>query len=77
MILKTGCKDLFCPSHSAHGALVVAREVTPSEGLQPLGVTTSGIPNDHLQYAGTWFSLAAVWLGMTGYLLWRIRQRTT
>ena len=23
-----------------------------------------------------WFSLAFVWLGMTGFLLWRIRMRT-
>jgi surfeit locus 1 family protein len=39
-------------------------------------VDTSGIPNDHWGYAVQWFSLAAVWLGMTAYLLWRIRQRT-
>lgn len=57
--------------------LLVARDVSPAEDLQPLAVTTVGIPNDHLQYAGTWFSLAAVWLGMTGFLLWRIRLRTT
>ncbi|GLQ34916.1 SURF1-like protein [Amylibacter marinus] len=32
--------------------------------------------NDHLEYAITWFSLALVWLGMTLYLLWRIRRKT-
>ncbi len=45
------------------------------QGVDPTPVDTSGIPNDHLQYAITWFSLAAVWAGMTGFLLWRIRQR--
>lgn len=42
----------------------------------PRPVSSVGIPNDHLQYAITWFSLAALWFGMTVYLLWRIRQRT-
>lgn len=41
----------------------------------PLPVTTAGIPNDHLNYALTWFALAAIWAGMTGLLLWRIHGR--
>ena len=36
---------------------------------------TVNIPNDHLQYAITWFSLAVVWTLMTGYLLYRIKRR--
>lgn len=53
--------------------LVIARTMTPaSDHVTPLPVDTSGIPNDHLQYAVTWFSLAVVWLVMTG--LW-IRRR--
>ena len=57
--------------------LIVAREVSPSDPLvTQLPVDTSGIPNDHLEYAITWFSLAAIWAGMTGWLLWRIRRRT-
>jgi surfeit locus 1 family protein len=55
--------------------LVVAREAT-GDGITPLPVDTQGIPNNHLNYAVTWFSLAAVWAGMTLLLLWRIRQRT-
>ena len=55
--------------------LIVARGPT-GDGITPMPVDTSAIPNDHWQYAMTWFSLAAVWLGMTAYLLWRIRQRT-
>lgn len=54
---------------------IVAREPT-GDGIEPLPVDTSSIPNDHLNYAVTWFSLATVWLGMTAYLLWRIRRRT-
>lgn len=56
--------------------LVVARTEGDAQGILPVPVDTSGIPNDHLNYAITWFSLAAVWAGMTAYLLWRIRQRT-
>ena len=43
--------------------------------VTPLPVSVN-IPNDHREYAITWFSLAIVWFGMTAYLLWRIRQRT-
>ena len=69
------------PAMAAHlGAepvLVVARDVTgDAHGIIPVPVSTAGIPNDHLGYALTWFSLAGVWAGMTAYLLWRIRQRT-
>lgn len=55
--------------------LLVARSNTGG-GVEPLPVDTASIPNDHLQYAITWFSLAVVWAGMTGLLVWRIRQRT-
>jgi surfeit locus 1 family protein len=54
---------------------VIARSDT-GDGVIPQPVTTAGFRNDHLNYAITWFSLAAVWLGMTVYLLWRIRART-
>jgi surfeit locus 1 family protein len=54
--------------------MVVARAPT-GDAIVPLPVDTAGIPNDHLEYAITWFSLAVVWLGMTLLLLWRIRRR--
>lgn len=60
---------------STEATFIVARKPTGGE-IEPMPVDTSGIPNDHMNYAITWFSLAAVWLGMTAYLLWRIRQRT-
>lgn len=57
--------------------LVVIRSAEgDSQGILPVPVDTAGIPNNHLSYAITWFSLAAVWAGMTGYLLWRIRKKT-
>ena len=59
----------------AEPVLVIAREISPTEApIQPLPVGIDTIPNDHLSYAVTWFSLAVVWLGMTLFLLWRIRR---
>jgi surfeit locus 1 family protein len=56
--------------------LIITRSVegtAPRAQAMPVG--TEGIPNDHLGYAIQWFGLAAVWAGMTGWLLWRIRRR--
>ncbi len=55
--------------------MIIARSDT-GDGITPKPVTTEGFRNDHLNYAITWFSLAFVWVGMTAYLLWRIRART-
>lgn len=56
--------------------LLVARQTSETDPLAtPLPVDTAGIPNDHLNYAMTWFSLAAIWLAMTGILLWRTTQK--
>ncbi|WP_093031847.1 SURF1 family protein [Roseovarius azorensis] len=55
--------------------LVVTRELSePERGVTPLPVDTGGIPNDHLSYAITWFSLAAIWAAMTGVFIRRMRQ---
>jgi surfeit locus 1 family protein len=69
------------PALAAHfgtePVLVIARGLSVADDpVAPLPVDTSGIPNDHLNYAITWFSLAALWLGMTLYLLWRIRRKS-
>jgi len=54
--------------------LVVMRE--PVQGVSgklmtPMPVDTARIPNNHLQYAITWFSLAAIWLAMSLYFVRR------
>jgi surfeit locus 1 family protein len=64
------------PQMAAHlgteEVLVIAKsETDPS--VTPMPVDTAGIPNDHLQYAITWFSLAAIWTMMTALFLWRSR----
>lgn len=52
--------------------LVVRRDARqPGGPLSPMPVDTSAIPNDHLQYAVTWFSLAAIWSVMTFFFLRR------
>ncbi|MDC0657463.1 SURF1 family protein [Leisingera sp. SS27] len=53
--------------------LIVARSAAPEAAVTPQAVTTAGIPNNHLQYAITWFSLALIWGAMTVYFLRRSR----
>ena len=58
--------------------LVVLRDApTPPLGATPWPVDTAGIPNDHLQYAITWFSLAGLWVLMTGLFMVRMRRRAS
>ncbi|MRX49174.1 SURF1 family protein [Paracoccus sp. S-4012] len=57
--------------------LVVARRIQGDlQGIDPVPVAIAGIPNNHLEYAWTWFMLAVVWGGMTAYLISRIRRRS-
>ena len=52
--------------------LVVQREATElGSPISPMPVDTGAIPNDHLQYAITWFSLAAIWSAMTFFFVRR------
>lgn len=54
--------------------LIVANAVSQDDPVvTPLPVDTSRIPNDHLQYAITWFSLAAIWVAMSIYFITRRR----
>lgn len=56
--------------------LLVVRNSSQSDpSVTPLPVDTGAIPNDHLEYAITWFSLAAIWITMTGYFIWRQRRK--
>lgn len=61
-----------------HPTLVITRQMTPAEPrVLPLPVTSEGVPNRHLEYAGTWFLLALTWSVMTLGLLWRKKCRNT
>ena len=56
--------------------LIVARSVNPElDQVLPWPIDTTGIPNNHLQYAITWFSLSIIWLGMTAYWISRMKRR--
>lgn len=60
----------------AEPVLLVLRHTSETDPVAtPLPVDTAAIPNDHLSYAITWFSLAAIWLVMTGYFLWRTTRK--
>lgn len=46
-----------------------------NEGVAPQTVSIN-IHNRHLEYVLTWYGFAAIWFGMTAYLIWRIKQKT-
>ncbi len=67
------------PQMSAHldtaPIMVVASQATPPDTrVTPLPINTANIKNDHLEYAITWFLLAAVWAIMSLYLIVRTRK---
>lgn len=64
--------DLFAAELGTDPIMVVARQTSQLDApVTPLPVDTAGIPNDHLQYAITWFSLALIWVAMTLYFVLR------
>jgi surfeit locus 1 family protein len=67
--------DLMAEALGTAPVLLVTEASDDPAAPMPLPVTVN-IPNDHLQYAITWFALALVWAVMTGTLLWRIKRRT-
>ena len=68
--------DQMAGQLGAEPILLVVRETSQSDPVAtPLPVDTAHIPNDHLSYAITWFSLAVIWLVMTAYFLWRTSRK--
>jgi surfeit locus 1 family protein len=56
----------------------VDADATPNPGGLPIGgVTLIDMPNNHLQYAVTWYGLAAALVGVLTVALWRSRKRAT
>ena len=55
--------------------MIIVAQSQADLGTTPLPVDTSAIKNDHLEYAITWFSLAAIWLLMTGLWMARIVRK--
>lgn len=56
--------------------MVIASALSPNDlGVTPLPIDTSGIPNNHLQYAITWFLMALAWAAMTVLLIRRTLRR--
>lgn len=69
--------ELMAKTLDTEPVMVVARR---SEGeasfVAPWPVDSRGIPNNHFNYAVTWFSLAAAWIAMTAYWVWRICRKS-
>ena len=55
--------------------VVLSKTSETDPAVTPMPVTSAGIPNDHLNYAVTWYGLALVWLVMTLYYLRRMRAK--
>lgn len=68
--------DAMATHFGTEPVLVVAKTLTPKPtGITIMPLDTTGIPNDHLNYAITWFSLAAVWIAMSALFIWRTRRK--
>lgn len=64
--------DAMAATLKTEPMMIVVRETSFTDtGVFPLPVDTSRIPNDHLQYAITWFLLALIWAAMTTHFLLR------
>lgn len=67
--------DAMAAALGTEATLVVAKQTSFVDApVTPLPVDTAAIPNDHLQYAITWFSLAAIWIAMSLAFILRARR---
>lgn len=54
--------------------VLIIANISTGDGIQPIGVDSSGVPNNHFGYAVQWFGLALVWIAMTAYWIYRNRR---
>ena len=55
--------------------LILKDSSLKDKNITPMPIDTSHIPNDHLQYALTWFSLAIIWALMSCLFVWTTRRK--
>ena len=55
--------------------LILKDSTLKDQNITPMPIDTTHIPNDHLQYAITWFSLAIIWALMSCLFIWTTRQK--
>jgi surfeit locus 1 family protein len=67
--------ETLAPLWGAEPVLLVAETSTAVGAWPRPAPVTVDLPNDHLEYAVTWGSLAAIWAGMGGLLTWREARR--
>ncbi len=68
--------DAMADALATERVLIVATEMSPADPRTTLlPIDTGGIKNDHLEYAITWFGLAAVWAVMGVFLIRRTLQK--
>ncbi|MBL4873806.1 MAG: SURF1 family protein [Rhodobacteraceae bacterium] len=68
--------DLMADALDTDQVMVAVSRSTNNDGLLPQLVSVN-ITNRHLGYVMTWFSLAVIWIGMTGYALSRIKPKVS
>jgi surfeit locus 1 family protein len=66
--------DLMAAALATEPVMLVTEASDDPDAPMPQPVSVD-IPNDHLEYAITWFSLAVIWAVMTALLLWRMKRR--
>ncbi len=56
--------------------MIIASRIEPSDpNIFQMPIDTSAISNNHFNYAMTWFSLAGIWVLMSGFFVWRTRKQ--
>jgi len=55
--------------------IILKNSTLKDKNIKPMPIDTTHIPNDHLQYAITWFSLAIIWALMSCLFIWTTRQK--